>query len=472
MSGVTRKFCIMSGSIILLFLILAMIIQLHEVSAQSLDNISFQNQFSFTDETKIMHVFGEVRNESNVALRNVLVTGSFFDDNSLYLGEYQREAELQVLNPGQSSPFEIEYLDPKSVARVNNYTLAATGLPSEEKENRLTVSASNSRLDLFGTYYINGLIKNEGKDTAVNSIAIAALYNSDGKLIAIGKAMAEAQNFTSNIPPMGQGPFTIVVTEKVQTYKAKKIVLQADSDQYTSEQIVLNSGNAGNPQSPAGSGGGCLIATAAFGSDLAPQVQLLRGFRDGIVLKTAAGTSFMNVFNAWYYSFSPLVAQYERDQTWLREIVKTLVYPLLAILQSSSWVYEQVSFNSELGVVAAGLVASPLIALVYFVPVAVIATIASHAFPRQATRHRGNILRTSRILLIFWSMAILLVVVGELLFMVKGTTTDEARFMLMAGTSLIVLCSVCTVIYLAVRLTHYTIGHCKIGLNPNAARSA
>ena len=56
----------------------------------------------------------------------------------------------------------------------------------------------------------------------------------------------------------------------------------------------------------------CLIATAAFGSELTPQVQYLRHFRDHYILSTASGTAFMKVFNTVYYSFSPQVAEYER----------------------------------------------------------------------------------------------------------------------------------------------------------------
>ena len=50
--------------------------------------------------------------------------------------------------------------------------------------------------------------------------------------------------------------------------------------------------------------GGCLIATATFGSELAPQVQLLREIRDNTVLQTESGTIFMTGFNHFYYSFS------------------------------------------------------------------------------------------------------------------------------------------------------------------------
>jgi len=79
-------------------------------------------------------------------------------------------------------------------------------------------------------------------------------------------------------------------------------------------------------------GGGCLIATAAFGSEMAPQVQFLREIRDNTVLQTESGTSFMTGFNQFYYSFSPAVADYERENPAFKEAVKITLTPLLASL--------------------------------------------------------------------------------------------------------------------------------------------
>ena len=79
-------------------------------------------------------------------------------------------------------------------------------------------------------------------------------------------------------------------------------------------------------------GGGCLIATAAFGSELSPQVQFLREIRDNTVLQTESGTSFMTGFNQFYYSFSPVVADYERENPAFKEVVKITLTPLLTSL--------------------------------------------------------------------------------------------------------------------------------------------
>jgi titin len=80
------------------------------------------------------------------------------------------------------------------------------------------------------------------------------------------------------------------------------------------------------------SGGGCLVATAAYGTELAPQVQSLREMRDGVLLKTDSGSKFMDGFNAFYYSFSPTVADWERQSPLFRDVVKTALTPMLSSL--------------------------------------------------------------------------------------------------------------------------------------------
>jgi len=85
-------------------------------------------------------------------------------------------------------------------------------------------------------------------------------------------------------------------------------------------------------------GGGCLIATAAFGSEMAPQVQFLREIRDGTVLQTQSGSTFMTGFNQFYYSFSPAIADYERENIVFKEAVKITITPMLTSLAILNYV--------------------------------------------------------------------------------------------------------------------------------------
>ena len=110
---------------------------------------------------------------------------------------------------------------------------------------------------------------------------------------------------------------------------------------------------------------GCLIATAAFGSDLAPQVQFLREYRDNTIMATASGSSFLNVFNTVYYSFSPTVADIERNNSFLQESIRAGITPLFGILQIAK--LSSVG-DGEISVLTSGIIASSLIGAVYLWP--------------------------------------------------------------------------------------------------------
>lgn len=78
--------------------------------------------------------------------------------------------------------------------------------------------------------------------------------------------------------------------------------------------------------------GDCLIATASYGSELAPQVQMLREIRDNTLLNTESGKIFMQGFNIVYYSFSPQIAELENENPVFREAVKLFITPMIATL--------------------------------------------------------------------------------------------------------------------------------------------
>lgn len=121
------------------------------------------------------------------------------------------------------------------------------------------------------------------------------------------------------------------------------------------------------PQQPE-QGGGCLIATATYGSELAPQVQQLREFRDNTLLKTESGSVFMTGFNQIYYSFSPTIADWERENPAFKETVKLVIMPLVSSLS----VLNHVDIDSEAEVLGYGISLILLNVGMYFVAPAII----------------------------------------------------------------------------------------------------
>ena len=115
------------------------------------------------------------------------------------------------------------------------------------------------------------------------------------------------------------------------------------------------------PVSPSGPGGGCLIATATYGSELAPQVQLLRELRDNSILSTESGINFMILFNDVYYSFSPIIADYERENPIFKEMVKATITPMITSLS----ILNYVEMDSEESVLGYGISLIILNAMMY-----------------------------------------------------------------------------------------------------------
>jgi hypothetical protein len=120
-------------------------------------------------------------------------------------------------------------------------------------------------------------------------------------------------------------------------FEVEGILFQPIPKEIVSFDITVGDAHAQPPVSdnevtPTEENGGCLIATAAYGSEMAPQVQQLRELRDNTILSTASGTAFMTGFNQFYYSFSPTVADYERENPVFKEAVKVGLTPMLSSL--------------------------------------------------------------------------------------------------------------------------------------------
>ncbi len=149
------------------------------------------------------------------------------------------------------------------------------------------------------------------------------------------KAIEIAEKYMWLYEELGWQELSWCKNDALKNIQAEKdAVAQAASQQAASEQRIAEL----EAQLEQEKGGGCLIATATFGSEMAPQVQFLRELRDNTVLQTQSGTSFMTGFNQFYYSFSPAVADYERENPMFKEAVKLTLTPLLTSLAILNYV--------------------------------------------------------------------------------------------------------------------------------------
>jgi hypothetical protein len=190
------------------------------------------------------------------------------------------------------------------------------------------------------------------------------------------------------------GGFTVVIGASVGGYT---VTIKTDKEQLSAQFTVTSRTGTGT----------CIIATATFGSEASPAVQYLRNFRDHLALSTRAGSAFMAVFNAWYYSFSPTVAAYIAANDPIRAPIRVILYPLLGLLGVSSLAYSLFSGTPEFAIVMAGLLASSLIGLVYLTP---FTFVGMRALTR---RRRVSVSKVAKSSLLLLAGALALLAAGE-----------------------------------------------------------
>jgi len=171
----------------------------------------------------------------------------------------------------------------------------------------------------------------EDKFLPLNSIIQVLIYSEeDLQVKSVNTGIIEKLEHIGNVQENGWF-FSSVSGNKIDS----RYIFAAESSASKNDLIFSvgdNTGDAITWGEKSEEGGGCLIATATFGSELSSQVQFLREIRDNTVLQTESGTSFMTGFNQFYYSFSPIVADYERENSTFKEIVKITLTPLLTSL--------------------------------------------------------------------------------------------------------------------------------------------
>lgn len=153
-----------------------------------------------------------------------------------------------------------------------------------------------------------------------------------------GQTITESKSVVATVQPKQEEPKKEPIKPRCGSGTVEKDGMCVPDTATKKEQV----------KSDTSQGGGCLIATASYGTELAPQVQLLREFRDNTLSRTASGTAFMSGFNHFYYSFSPTIADLERENPTFKEAVKITITPMLYTVSLLSY-FDIDSENEVLG---------------------------------------------------------------------------------------------------------------------------
>jgi len=168
--------------------------------------------------------------------------------------------------------------------------------------------------------------------------------NDDDILFECNSTFGQQAMFGTKIQKLTQeGYLEIFVIQN------QKIISQGSTEANFGEVYLTDNCISNSNSVPIPVGGGCLIATATYGSEMATEVQQLRELRDNQLLNTESGTAFMETFNDIYYSFSPTIADMEREHPMFKEAVKLAITPMISTLSLME------NANSESEVLSIGI---------------------------------------------------------------------------------------------------------------------
>jgi hypothetical protein len=172
-----------------------------------------------------------------------------------------------------------------------------------------------------------------------NSWAEGDLLNQNGDFTMFWGGTIN--NSTGTITPIGggilggdvssPGSFVTITFTAGETTGTSPLVLtwvmasapmgvEADTTPTDGDVTIAEGGDGGE--------GGCFIATAAYGTEAAEEIDVLRAFRDEVLLESAVGSQLVE----WYYQTSPPVADFISENDVLRTLVRELVIdPMVSV---------------------------------------------------------------------------------------------------------------------------------------------
>lgn len=304
---------------------------------------------------EIISLFGLLTDSSNGPVKNAMVSIQVVDPT-------EKIIHIELVYSDSDGEFLDSFiLTPSLDFGIYNIYITASKTGYEDAISTKEFSIIESELSDFSISIEPKTQKFNPGDTLIFSVNIQNIGNFSNVVNLITSESSE--HFTVIFSPnMVTPPNTStmrIITSDNTPQGSYNIQISGNGDAITHNGIVTISTMTTS---------GCLIATATYGSEVASEVQFLREYRDEIIMKTFSGREFMKVFNMWYYSFSPKVADFERRYEPIRIIAQYALYPLLGILQIAMKFHYLMDFNHEIATITAGFVTSSLIGLVYLSP--------------------------------------------------------------------------------------------------------
>ncbi len=216
--------------ILSVFLIL-LIFAIPDVWAQ----VNIENDQYYVSNNGIIHIVGEVLNDSDKPLNQVNIFATLYSDDSV-IHQINSETLTNVIMPGMKGVFDI--IITENIDGVDRYVLDLDYKITNPKSQVIEITSSELRYAQFDNIIIKGTVANNGDITANMVKVIGTLYDKEGNVVAVSQIRMEPDYIRAN----DESFFLMSVPDRSQT-DIMDYSLVAESEEYTAvPEFPLGSG--------------------------------------------------------------------------------------------------------------------------------------------------------------------------------------------------------------------------------------
>jgi hypothetical protein len=203
-------------------------------TSSSNGTVSILSSSQYSTEFGSTYIVGEVRNDLSDVVQFVQIVGRFYDSSGLLIDTDFTYTELDLLRPGEKSPFRLIISDESVAQRIDNYTLGVNwdvvfADPSAvAADTVLTIQEGEQRINEFGWFEIVGEVVNGGTDDTEFVKVVATFYDETGRVIDTDFTYTDP----TDVPAGQSAPFELTVSDEDISDDIESVKLSAQSRDY------------------------------------------------------------------------------------------------------------------------------------------------------------------------------------------------------------------------------------------------
>ena len=210
--------------------------------------IIIENDQKYIGTDGIMHIVGEIKNDSKSPVNKIKITATLIDENGKVLDTINGKIMSNIIMPGMKGSFDI-ITNENNIDSVLDYNLGFEYKLAAPKNQVIEIVSSEMKRDQLNNLIISGTIEHNGEITANMINVVATLYDRDGKVLTVSKIQTQPDFLRAG----EESHFLVPIYEKNQSMNVADYTIIAESDEY-----------AAVPEFPLGSGALLIISVSSY----------------------------------------------------------------------------------------------------------------------------------------------------------------------------------------------------------------